>query len=225
MLIPGKSHSRVDSRNSRVSIETLDFARVQCTVYWRERSWIACGGARGGGGDRRPVPMLFPADAGTLSIDQHSRLWRTRNVAKRLEATGGARPGTCNGRSARGRRAGESPCRPSSLPVGRRWTIGRRCRRMGKQDGGQRPDLRRSGAPVKKQTCSATGGRDRRPAPGCRVQETTGLLSGGHWSRFSEVEKFLSRDREKRSRLLSCLSKMQIVCHKQSVCIPGKLLP
>ena len=29
MLIPGKSHSRDDSHNSRVSIETLDFARVR----------------------------------------------------------------------------------------------------------------------------------------------------------------------------------------------------
>ena len=30
---------------------------------------------------------------------------------------------------------------------------------------------------------------------------TIDLLSGSHESRFSEVEKFLSRDREKRSRL------------------------
>jgi len=28
MLIPGKSHSRIESRNSRVSIDTLDFDRV-----------------------------------------------------------------------------------------------------------------------------------------------------------------------------------------------------
>ena len=31
MLIPGKSHSRVESRNSRISIETLSFTRVQST--------------------------------------------------------------------------------------------------------------------------------------------------------------------------------------------------
>jgi len=63
MLIPGKSHSRVDSRNSLVSIETLDLARVQCTVYWRDRSWIACVGARGGGAGRSPCcswPMPGP---------------------------------------------------------------------------------------------------------------------------------------------------------------------
>ena len=29
MLIPGKSHSRDESRNSRVLIETIDFARVR----------------------------------------------------------------------------------------------------------------------------------------------------------------------------------------------------
>jgi len=43
MLIPGKSHSRVESRNSQVSIETLDFTQVQRTFYGRDRSWIAGG--------------------------------------------------------------------------------------------------------------------------------------------------------------------------------------
>ena len=55
---------------------------------------------------------LFPANARTPSIDQHSQWWRTQNVAKRLGATGGAGPGTRNGRSARGRRVRELPCRP-----------------------------------------------------------------------------------------------------------------
>ena len=45
MLIPGKSHSRVESRNSRVSIQTFDFARVR-TFYWRDQSWIADGEQR-----------------------------------------------------------------------------------------------------------------------------------------------------------------------------------
>ena len=37
MLIPGKSHSRDKSRNSRVSIETLDFARVHILLpAWSE---------------------------------------------------------------------------------------------------------------------------------------------------------------------------------------------
>jgi len=47
MLIAGKWHSRVKSHNSRVSIETLDFARVH-TFYQRDRSRITGGGAKGG---------------------------------------------------------------------------------------------------------------------------------------------------------------------------------
>jgi len=54
MLIPGKSHSWVDSRNSRVSIETLDFARVHTFP-------TAGGGTKGvRGGDRRPAPDTIP---------------------------------------------------------------------------------------------------------------------------------------------------------------------
>ena len=45
MLIPGKSHSRVESRNSQVSIETLNLARVR-TYYRRDRSRITGGGAK-----------------------------------------------------------------------------------------------------------------------------------------------------------------------------------
>ena len=45
MLILGKSHSRVESRNSRVSTETLDFAGVR-TYYRHDRSRIAGGGAK-----------------------------------------------------------------------------------------------------------------------------------------------------------------------------------
>jgi len=68
MLISGKLHSRVKSRNSRASVETLDFAQV-CTFFRRDRSWIASGGTKGGGAIAGWYPMLFPADAGTPSID------------------------------------------------------------------------------------------------------------------------------------------------------------
>jgi len=54
MLTAGKSQTRVESRNSRVSIETLDFARVR-TFHWHDWSWIAGSGAKGGG-NRQPVP-------------------------------------------------------------------------------------------------------------------------------------------------------------------------
>ena len=58
MLSPGKSHSWVESGNSRVLIETLDCARVRI-FYWRDRSWIAGKGANGGD-DRRPAPDTVP---------------------------------------------------------------------------------------------------------------------------------------------------------------------
>jgi len=44
LLIPQKSHSRVESCNSPVSIETLDFVRIR-TFYRRDRSWIVGGRA------------------------------------------------------------------------------------------------------------------------------------------------------------------------------------
>jgi len=80
MLIPGRSHSRVDSRNSRVSIKTLDFARVRTFT-----SVIGVGspaGARRGRGDHQLDPAPFPVDAGTPlapAEDQHSRQWRAQN--------------------------------------------------------------------------------------------------------------------------------------------------
>jgi len=63
MLIPGKLYSRVESCNSRVSIETLDFTRVR-TVYWRDRSWIGDRGAKGGGAitDWPMTPFLANAE-------------------------------------------------------------------------------------------------------------------------------------------------------------------
>ena len=84
MLIPGKSHSRVESRNSRVSIETLHFARV-CTFT----CVIGVGspaGARGGrctigrrrGRDRR---VKQRAAAGSLT-----RLWTVIFLVSYIEA-------------------------------------------------------------------------------------------------------------------------------------------
>ena len=161
-------------------------------------------------------PVLFPAYAGTPSIDQHSRWWRARNVAKWLGATGGARLGTRSGRSACGRRARESPFRPFPLPVRCHWTIVRRCGRMGAQNGGHWPGFRRSGAPVKTQTWSAMGGgiadrlRDAeygRPQAYCRAVA----------SFDSEVEKFLSWDREKRR--VSLTSLVASLCKGSFICV------
>ena len=60
MLIPGKLHSRVESRNSQVLIETLDFARVHTFT-----GVIGVGSpveARRGGSDRRPARQSVPDD-------------------------------------------------------------------------------------------------------------------------------------------------------------------
>ena len=68
------------SRNSRVSIETLDFTRVRTfTCVIRVGSPA---GARMGRGDHRPDWAPFLADNGIPSPpadDQHSRQWRTQN--------------------------------------------------------------------------------------------------------------------------------------------------
>jgi len=109
MLIPGKSHSRVESHNFRASIETLDVARVR-TFCQHDRSWIAGGGA---GGGRLPASpsTLFPADVGTPSIDRHGGQWRARNVVKRPgEGATGCATLKVPWRIGPGRRAGESPC-------------------------------------------------------------------------------------------------------------------
>jgi len=75
MLIPRKSHFRIESRNSWVLIETLDFARVR-TCYRHDHRW----GREGGEGAIAGwTPMLFLADTGTPSIDQHNGRWRARN--------------------------------------------------------------------------------------------------------------------------------------------------
>ena len=122
MLIPGKSHSWDESRNSRVSIETLDFAQVR-TSTCMIRVGSPAGARRGG--DHRPDP----ADDGTLSppaADQHSRQWRTQNG--RVGRVWGIATGEAQRPSAPERRAGESP----PPPVGCRCTIGRRRGRDGR---------------------------------------------------------------------------------------------
>jgi len=127
MLIPGKSHSRDESRNSQVSIETLDFARV-CSFT----CVIGVGSPAGGG--HRPDPEPFPVNDGTPlppADDQHSRQWRAHNGRG---GTGGSRPGKRNGHRPPEQRAGESP----PPPFGRRWTIGRRRRRDGRVTGVKR---------------------------------------------------------------------------------------
>jgi len=129
MLIPGKSHSRVESRNSRVSIETLNFTRVRRpTFYWCDRSWIAGRDAKAGGGViASQSPTLFPADEGTQSNDRHSGQWGAQNVAKRPGegATGKARLGKHNDRSVLGQGAGESSP-PSLSPHPRRTPLDNR---------------------------------------------------------------------------------------------------
>ena len=132
-----KTHSRVESHDSRVWIETLDFDQVPVPYT----SVIVVGlpaGVRGGGAIAGQSPTLFRADAGTPSIDRHSGQWRTQNVTKQPGegATGGARPGKRNGRSAH---------------VGRRWTIAisRTRGQMGAQNGGHWPGLRHRGACVR----------------------------------------------------------------------------
>ena len=137
VLIAGKMYSRVESRNSRVSIKTLNLARVR-TFYQHDRSWIAGKGAKGRWtiAGRGWSPTLFPADAGTPSIDWHSRRWEDRNATKQLEegATGGARPGKCNGQSASGWQAGELPtAAPTSDAAGQLVDV---AGGMGKENGG-----------------------------------------------------------------------------------------
>ena len=91
MLIRGKSHSRIKSCNSRVSVETLDFARERTFC-----SMIGVGslvGAQGGAIAGRSL-TVFLAHAGTPSIDRHSR-GGTPKTAR--GGYGGARPGKRNG--------------------------------------------------------------------------------------------------------------------------------
>jgi len=134
MLIPRKSHSRVESHNSRVSIQTLDFTRVH-TFYRHDRSWIAGRDAKGGGG-RSPAG---PQRCYQMMLGPH----------RSIDIAGGDAPKTSqNGRGGlQGSTTGEAqwmigprttdrgiavPHLPP--PVRRRWTIGRRRGRIEKKD-------------------------------------------------------------------------------------------
>jgi len=158
MLIPGKSHSRDESRNSRVSIETLDFARVLVRTFTCVIRVGSPVGVQRGRGDHRLDPASFPADDGTPSL-------RAINIA------GSGAPKTAGG--VRGSATGEVQRPPDDGPGNHRLppadVAGQSvdlAGRMGTWNGGQWPGLRRRGAPVKKQTCSATEGLDRRPDAG-----------------------------------------------------------
>jgi len=148
MLIPGKSHSRIKSCNSRVSVETLDFARERTFC-----SMIGVGslvGAQGGAIAGRSL-TVFLAHAGTPSIDRHSG-GGTPKTAR--GGYGGARPGKRNGHWPRMTSRGIAGCC---------WTVGRRRGRMGAQSVGPRLGLRHCRAPVETQAGNATGGCNRRP--------------------------------------------------------------
>jgi len=111
MLIPGKSHSWVDSRNSRVSIETLDFARVHTFP-------TAGGGTKGVRGVIAGRPQTpFLANAGTpspLTDDRHSWRWRARTSQNGRGGYRWSEMGEMQWPSApAGRWAGESPPPPS----------------------------------------------------------------------------------------------------------------
>ena len=66
MLIPGESHSRDESRNSRVLIESVDFALV-CTFSCVIGVGSPAGARMGEGAIAGRPPTLFQADDGTLS--------------------------------------------------------------------------------------------------------------------------------------------------------------
>ena len=165
MIIPGKSHSRVESCNSWVLIETLNFPRV-CTFYWCDRSWIATGAWRRG---RSPaVPNAVPGRCQDPIDIVGGGTPKTAGEGAKV----GALPGKRNGRSAPGWWIMPGPVRCS-------WTTGR-CRRL---DGCAKLQAVAASLALWR-TCQnadveCSGGRNRRPASRCCVRETTGTPSGG----------------------------------------------
>jgi len=144
MLISGKLHSRVKSRNSRASVETLDFAQV-CTFFRRDRSWIASGGTRGG--DRRLVPDAVPSRCGD-PIDRST--WQAVARPKRHKTARGGGGG----------RAWESLSPPCRMPLDN-WSTS--------QEDGCAKLWTAAVSPAPWHTCQNAGmersrGRDRRPA-------------------------------------------------------------
>ena len=114
MLIPGKSHSRDESRNSRVSIETLDFARVRTFTCMIGVGSLA--GREGGRGDHQPDPAPFPADYGTPSPPADINIAVSGYVGYAPKTAGvrvwGSATGEAQWPSATERQAGKSPPPP-----------------------------------------------------------------------------------------------------------------
>ena len=148
MLIPGKLHSRVETRNSRVSTETFDFARVR-TIYQLDRSWITGGDARGG--DRRPAPDAVPGPCqDPIAACRRSTQPAVAHPKRCKKADGGEYSGSATGET-------QWPIGPwrrdqgiTATPLPHRWTpldktISRHRERMGTFNGGQQ---RVSGAVV-----------------------------------------------------------------------------
>jgi len=165
MLIPRKSHSQV-------SIQTLDFARIR-TFYWRDLSWIAGVGVRGGrlpaGPRRHSWPMWGPhrsIDIAGSGAPETSQNGRGRGLQ-------GARPGKCNGRSAPRWRTGNRCPPPSdaarqSVDVTGGWACETAC--SGRVSGAT-AHLSKRGSAARRGMRSPTGSRtpgtgDPRPAVG-----------------------------------------------------------
>jgi len=77
MLIPGKSYSQVESRNSRVSI------RLSILPEYVPFAGVIGVGSLAGTAMRRGSFTLFPAISRTPSINRHRGWWCARNVTKR----------------------------------------------------------------------------------------------------------------------------------------------
>ena len=158
MSVPGKMHSRVESHKFRVSIKTLDVARVH-TFYRHDRSWITGRGARGG--DRRPVPNAVPSQCRD-PIDRS-----THRAVARLK-----RRKTAGGSGYRGSATGEAqwPIGPRTMGPPRRTTLDNR-------------SMSQMGWPCKMVVSSRVSGAvahvskhrlGRRSLTGPQVRETTG---------------------------------------------------
>jgi len=173
-------HSRVQSRNSQVSIETLDFVRV------RTSGVIGVGSSAGAQGWwAMPDPIAACGRS-------HSRWWRVRNIAKR--------PGGGYGRSATG--VAQWPIgrgiAPPTSDAARQLVVVASARRMGAFNGGQRSDLWRSGACVETRARKVTERRgkggvaivDRTPGTG---DQRPAIAIGRHCGRSVQLMSALMR--------------------------------
>ena len=143
MSVPGKMHSWVESHKSRVSIETLDVARVR-NFYRRDLSWITGRGTRGGG-DRRPVLDAVPSQCrDPIDRSTHRAVARLK---RRKTAGGGGYRGSATGEA-------QWPIGPWTMGphVGRPWTIGQR-----RRWDGHAKWWSAAGSPALWRTCRNTG--------------------------------------------------------------------